>query len=193
MFTGIVECMGKIVKIENDRTNINIEIKSPISNLLKVDQSVSHNGICLTVTKVEGDIHRITAIDETISKTNLKFWKKGDEVNLERSLLFNSRIDGHLVQGHVDTTGKCEKVTDKNGSKKFVINYFQNELFRTIEKGSIAVNGISLTVVESKINQFAVEIIPYTLNNTNLKAIEPGSILNLEFDIIGKWVKEWMK
>lgn len=192
MFTGIVECMGEVVSIGSEGTNKNIDIKSAISNLLKVDQSVSHNGICLTVTKIVGNIHSVTAIDETINKTNLKYWQIGDIINLERSMKMNGRIDGHIVQGHVDTTGKCLSVTDKNGSKKIVIKYKDDTQYRTIEKGSVALNGISLTVVDNKKGEFSVEIIPYTYNNTNLKNIETGDELNIEFDIIGKWVREWM-
>lgn len=193
MFTGIVECLGEVVSIESDGTNKNIDIKSSISNQLKVDQSVSHNGICLTVTKVLGDIHSVTAIEETITKTNIKTWENGDIINLERSMVMNGRIDGHIVQGHVDTTGICTEISDKNGSKKLVIKYTENDMFRTIHKGSVTLNGISLTVVESLKGEFSVEIIPYTLNNTNLKFVKSGSVLNIEFDIVGKWIKEWMK
>lgn len=193
MFTGIVECIGEVISVDNDRTNKTIGIKSEISNQLKVDQSVSHNGICLTVIKVEGDIHYVTAISETIQKTDIEYWKIGIKINLERSMQMNGRLDGHIVQGHVDITGVCSLFEDKNGSIKIVIKYDTSNENRTIEKGSITINGISLTVVESKLGEFSVEIIPYTLNNTNLKNLKVGNNVNIEFDIIGKWVKEWMK
>ncbi|MCC6721967.1 MAG: riboflavin synthase [Bacteroidia bacterium] len=193
MFTGIVECIGEVISVDNDRTNKTIGIKSEISNQLKVDQSVSHNGICLTVIKVDGDIHYVTAISETIQKTDIEYWEKGIKINLERSMQMNGRFDGHIVQGHIDITGVCSLFEDKNGSIKIVIKYDSSNENRTIEKGSITINGISLTVVESKLGEFSVEIIPYTLNNTNLMNLKVGNIVNLEFDIIGKWVKEWMK
>lgn len=193
MFTGIIECTGIVISVDEDRSNKQICIKSEISKNLKIDQSVAHNGICLTVTKTTGNMHYVTAIAETINKTELKNWKAGNEINLERSMVMNGRIDGHIVQGHVDTTGICSKIEDKNGSKKIVIKYDSANEYKTIPKGSITLNGISLTVVDSSDSEFSVEIIPYTLENTNLKNINEGNEVNLEFDIIGKWVKEWMK
>ncbi len=188
MFTGIVEALGVVKKLEKDRSNLHIFIESPISNQLKIDQSVSHNGICLTVVGVEGDVHQVTAIDETLQKTNLSGLKEGESVNLERCTPANGRFDGHIVQGHVDQTATCIEKTAQNGSWLFTFQYDPSTHNITVEKGSITVNGISLTVVNSLADRFSVAIIPYTIEHTNLQGVEVGSIVNLEFDIIGKYV-----
>ncbi len=189
MFTGIIEALGKIREVREDRTNKSFCFESPISNELRIDQSVSHNGVCLTVTKVEGNSHWATAIDETLSKSNLGQLKPGDEVNLERCMVANGRFDGHVVQGHVDQTGKCVTVKDQDGSWLFEIEYDPTGGNVTVEKGSISINGVSLTCFNSKDNGFTVAIIPYTYEHTNFHHIKSGSIVNLEFDIIGKYVK----
>lgn len=189
MFTGIIEALGKVKEIRMDRTNKSFCFESPISNELRVDQSVSHNGVCLTVTKVDGATHWVTAIDETLSKSNLGQLIPGDEVNLERCMVANGRFDGHVVQGHVDQTGKCISVKDQNGSWLFDFEYNPAEGNVTVEKGSISINGVSLTCFNSKSNGFTVAIIPYTFEHTNFHQIKEGSMVNLEFDIIGKYVK----
>jgi len=188
MFTGIVEALGVVKKIEKDQSNLHIFIESPISHTLKIDQSVSHNGICLTVVHTDGDLHQVTAIDETLQKTNLSTLKEGEYVNLERCTAANGRFDGHIVQGHVDQTATCIEKTDQNGSWLFTFQYDPAQNNITVEKGSVTVNGISLTVVNSQKDRFSVAIIPYTIEHTNLKYVEVGSIVNLEFDIIGKYV-----
>lgn len=193
MFTGIIECMGKIESVSIEGTNKNFKIKSEISHELRVDQSLAHDGVCLTITKVENDCHWITAIDETLNKTTLNTWKSGDEINLERCLKLGERLDGHWVQGHVDTTGICTKITDEGGSWKYEIEFQNASDLRTVAKGSITLNGISLTVVDSNPGRFSVAIIPYTFEHTSIKHVKIGCSVNLEFDIIGKWVKEWMK
>lgn len=188
MFTGIIETLGNVTNIINNQSNIDITISSSISNQLKIDQSVAHNGVCLTVTNVAGNTHTVTAIDETLNKTNLGNWKIGTLVNLERCMQLNGRLDGHIVQGHVDQTAVCLSVTETDGSWLYTFEH-QNDLNHlTVEKGSITVNGISLTVVNSQNNQFSVAIIPYTFENTNLKTVVVGSKVNLEFDIIGKYI-----
>ncbi|HAE69594.1 MULTISPECIES: riboflavin synthase [Sphingobacterium] len=192
MFTGIIETLGKIENIEQEKSNIHFYVSSAISNELKIDQSVSHNGVCLTVVGLNNDLHKVTAIDETLQKTNLAQLKVGDLINLERCTLAGGRFDGHIVQGHVDQTARCIQKKDENGSFIFT---FQYDVFKqniTVEKGSITVNGISLTVVDSKDDQFSVAIIPYTLEHTNLQQVEVGSTVNLEFDIIGKYVTKIM-
>ena len=193
MFTGIIECLGKIESVSKDGTNKTFKIKSNISHELKIDQSLAHDGVCLTITKIENDCQWVTAIDETLSKTTLNTWVQGDEINLERCLKLGDRLDGHWVQGHVDTTGICKKITDENGSWKYEIEFQNAENFRTVDKGSITLNGTSLTVVDSEPGKFSVAIIPYTYEHTSIKHLKIGSLVNLEFDIIGKWVKEWMK
>src|SRR5690606_36953448 len=172
MFTGIVEALGVVKKLEKDRSNLHIFIESPISNQLKIDQSVSHNGICLTVVGVEGDVHQVTAIDETLQKTNLSGLKEGESVNLERCTPANGRFDGHIVQGHVDQTATCIEKTAQNGSWLFTFQYDPSTHNITVEKGSITVNGISLTVVNSLADRFSVAIIPYTIEHTNLQGVE---------------------
>ena len=190
MFTGIIEAFGKVESIHKDQENLNLTINSPISSKLKVDQSISHNGVCLTVIDCNNKNHTVTAINETLNKTNLKYIKKNDLINLERAMKLNTRLDGHIVQGHIDQTAECTSYEKLNGS--WVYN-FQYDLIKnniTIEKGSITINGVSLTVINSKKNSFSVAIIPYTFNNTNFHIITKGSIVNLEFDIIGKYISK---
>ncbi len=188
MFTGIIETLAKVEKIENENTNVHFTFSSSITHELKIDQSVAHNGVCLTVVKIEGDNYTVTAIDETLKRTNLSLLTVGDLVNLERCMPANGRFDGHIVQGHVDTTAKCIDVKDLNGSWEFVFEHEHNKNFVSVEKGSITINGVSLTVVQSTATSFSVCIIPYTFENTNFKTIKPGSKINLEFDIVGKYV-----
>lgn len=189
MFTGIIESIGKIDRIVEDRTNRYFHISSPISSELKIDQSVSHNGVCLTVTKVMDGTHWVTAIDETLSKSNLGKVREGDILNLERCMIANGRFDGHIVQGHVDQVGTCVNVKETDGSWLFDFEYDPSLGNITVEKGSISVNGVSLTCFNSKDGGFTVAIIPYTYENTGFKQIKKGITVNLEFDIIGKYVK----
>lgn len=188
MFTGIIETLGRVTNIREENTNKHFTLMSPFTNELKIDQSVAHNGVCLTVVGIEGDAYTVTAIDETLQKTNLNSLKEGDIVNLERCMQANGRFDGHVVQGHVDQTAVCESVEDENGSWVFTFQYDTGKGNVTVEKGSICVNGISLTVVNSKEDAFSVAIIPYTYEHTNLQHVKPGDTVNLEFDIIGKYV-----
>ena len=188
MFTGIIETLGTIQEIKKENTNIHIKINSSITNELKIDQSVAHNGICLTVVAIEDSFYTVTAIDETIKKTNLAHWKVGDKENLERAMKLGDRLDGHIVQGHVDQTGTCIVAEQTNGSWLYTFEYDEKLNNITIEKGSITVNGVSLTVVNSKKNQFSVAIIPYTYENTNFKNFKIGTKVNLEFDVIGKYI-----
>jgi riboflavin synthase len=190
MFTGIVEAMGKVVDVERDRTNINFTIETPLAAELKVDQSMAHDGVCLTVVDVDYDKNRyvVTAIDETLEKTCLREWKPGYEVNLERSMSMENRFDGHIVQGHVDQTAVCEKVTEEDGSWRFYFSYDKSKNNITVEKGSISVNGVSLTVVDSEEGMFSVAIIPYTYDNTNFHNFKKGTVVNIEFDVFGKYV-----
>jgi riboflavin synthase len=188
MFTGIVETLGVITKIEKDQENLHLSLTSTITNELKIDQSVSHNGICLTVTAIEGNQYNVTAIKETIQKTNIASWKVSDVVNLERAMKLGDRLDGHLVQGHVDQTAVCTQIESAQGSTYFTFEYDKSLGNITIEKGSITVNGVSLTVVNSGTNSFSVAIIPYTFEHTNFKNIKVGDLVNLEFDVIGKYI-----
>ena len=189
MFTGIVEASGEIIGLKKSGSNLLLTIRSSISKKLKVDQSVSHNGACLTVVNVKNNTHEVIAIDETLKKTNLGFLQKGDSVNLERSLTMNSFLDGHLVHGHVDTTAICKKIENKNGSRIFTFTHPANKNFITIEKGSVCVNGVSLTIVDCGKSFFSVAIIPYTFENTNFRFIKEKNKVNVEFDIIGKYVE----
>ena len=186
MFTGIVETMAKVVSLKRELGNLHITLESAITSELKIDQSVAHNGVCLTVVATEGKNYTVTAIDETLQKTNLGELEVGSFVNLERCMQMNGRLDGHIVQGHVDTTGICKSIEDEDGSWKFTFTYDSAHV--TVEKGSITVNGVSLTVVDSKDNEFSVCIIPYTLEHTNFHSLKVGDTINLEFDIIGKYV-----
>lgn len=188
MFTGIIETLGIIVNIEKEQDNLHFTLSSEITNELKVDQSVAHNGICLTVVSVENNKYTVTAIRETIEKTNIGQWKVSDMINLERAMKLGDRLDGHLVQGHIDQTAICTHIEPANGSTYFSFEYDKSLGNITIEKGSITVNGVSLTVVNSGINTFSVAIIPYTWEHTNFKTFEIGSVVNLEFDVIGKYV-----
>jgi riboflavin synthase len=189
MFTGIIETLGEITQLEKKDSNINFTIQSNITNELKIDQSVAHNGVCLTVVNINGSEYTVTAINETLEKTNLGDLKKGDKVNLERAMKLGSRLDGHIVQGHVDQVGVCTAIKNENGSWIFTFNYDTELKNVTIEKGSITVNGTSLTVVDSKKDSFSVAIIPYTYENTLFHSYKVGTRVNLEFDVIGKYVK----
>lgn len=190
MFTGIIEQLGEVTKISHEADNIHFTIEAPFSQELTIDQSVAHNGCCLTVVNISEKQYVVTAISETLRKTNLGSWKIGTIVNLERCMQLNGRLDGHIVQGHVDTTAECIEILDENGSWKFTFRY--SAPFVTVEKGSITVNGTSLTVVDSKKNEFSVCIIPYTFEYTNFHTLKVGSTVNLEFDIIGKYVAKLM-
>jgi riboflavin synthase len=189
MFTGIIETFGTVEDIRSEGFNKTFKIATTIAHELKVDQSVSHNGVCLTVTKTETGSYWTTAIHETLSKSNLGQLKKGDRVNLERCMIANGRFDGHVVQGHVDQTGKVRSIVDQQGSWLFEFGYDASQGNVTVEKGSIAVNGISLTCFNSKTDSFSVAIIPYTFDHTNIGQLKVGDSVNLEFDIIGKYVK----
>ena len=188
MFTGIIETLGTIQEIKKENTNVHITMNSSITSELQIDQSVAHNGICLTVVAIKDSFYIVTAIDETIKKTNLSDWKVGDSVNLERAMKLGDRLDGHIVQGHVDQTGICITAKATDGSWLYRFEYDESLNNITIEKGSITVNGVSLTVVNSEKNQFSVAIIPYTHEHTNFKNFEVGTKINLEFDVIGKYV-----
>lgn len=188
MFTGIIETTGRVVDLQKDRDNLHLIIGSDISNELKIDQSVAHNGVCLTVVALADGMHTVTAIKETLNKTNLGNLKIGDLINLERCMQMNGRLDGHIVQGHVDQTALCTSVKEMAGSWEYTFTYDPSAGNITVEKGSICVNGISLTVVNSKTDSFSVAIIPYTFEHTNMQNLREGDTINLEFDIIGKYV-----
>ena len=188
MFTGIIEAFAKVYNIKKEEDNIHLTFQSSISSELKVDQSIAHNGVCLTVVSCDERFYTVTAIKETLEKTNLGQLKVGDLVNVERAMKFGDRLDGHIVQGHVDQTAKCVSIKTLDGSWKYTFKYNKNSDNVTVEKGSITVNGVSLTVVNSKENEFSVAIIPYTYENTNFKIIEVGQTVNLEFDMIGKYI-----
>ena len=192
MFTGIIEALGKIQSIENENGNTHFTIQSPISHLLQIDQSIAHNGVCLTVTSVNDNMHIVTAIAETLEKTNLRNWNENDAVNLERCMQMNGRLDGHIVQGHVDTTAVCLNVEQKDGSSEFTFKIDEKFAALIIEKGSITVNGISLTCFNVTNNTFTVAIIPYTFENTNIHNVTEGHIVNIEFDIIGKYLQRYL-
>lgn len=188
MFTGIIETLGCVKKIKKDQGNTHFTIQTNITNELKIDQSVAHNGVCLTVVEIFDDNYVVTAIKETLDKTNLDKLSVDEEVNIERAMKLGDRLDGHIVQGHVDQIAVCTEIIENDGSWIFTFSYDSNANNITIEKGSITVNGVSLTVVGSKSNQFSVAIIPYTFENTNFCKLEQGSVVNLEFDVIGKYV-----
>ena len=191
MFTGIIEEIGSVKAISREAGNIHFTIAAKMTKELKVDQSVAHNGCCLTVVAIHEECYQVTAIQETLDKTNLNHWEIGTKVNLERCLVMNGRLDGHIVQGHVDTVATCTHYEEQNGSWKYTFQYKDEQL--TVEKGSISINGTSLTVVDSQEKGFSVCIIPYTFENTNFKNLKTGDIVNLEFDIIGKYVAKWMQ
>ncbi|MEN2718985.1 riboflavin synthase [Capnocytophaga sputigena] len=193
MFTGIIEEIGKIVRIEREQANLHLYVKSSFTNELKIDQSVAHNGVCLTVVAIDGDVYQVTAIAETLAKTHLGSLQVGDAVNLERGMLLNTRLDGHIVQGHIDQTGTCSAIQEEAGSTRFTFQYNPSTGNVVIEKGSITVNGVSLTVVDATRDSFSVAVIPYTLAHTNLQHLQIGSIVNLEFDVIGKYVARLMQ
>jgi riboflavin synthase len=192
MFTGIIESQGTISEMIKEGGNVHLIISSSLCPELSVDQSVSHDGICLTIVEVNEDSYKVTAIQETLDKTNLRDKQVGSHINLERAMKLGARLDGHIVQGHVDETGICTKVEEVNGSWYYTFTYQKSNDNITIEKGSITVNGVSLTVVNSKVNEFSVAIIPYTYENTNFKQITKGDTVNLEFDVVGKYVKRLM-
>lgn len=194
MFSGIVEEAAEVIALEKEKENLNITLKCSFAHELKVDQSISHNGVCLTVVKCDDKSYTVTAIRETLEKSNLGLLKSGDKVNLERSASLNGRLDGHMVQGHVDQTAVCTEVREAEGSWYFRFEYdaVQDD-YITVEKGSVSVNGVSLTVVNSKDNSFEVAIIPYTYEITNFHQFKPGTIVNLEFDIIGKYIARIVK
>lgn len=192
MFTGIIENLAKIISINKSKSNLDITLSSSLTSEFKIDQSISHNGICLTITNIDGNNYTVTAIEETINKTTINNWKKGDSVNLERAMKLGYRLDGHMIQGHVDQIGTCVDFTMKDGSWEYVIQYEKSENI-TVEKGSIAVNGVSLTVIDSKTSSFKVAIIPYTYEHTNFKTLRKGDLINLEFDILGKYLFKMSK
>jgi len=190
MFTGIIETLGLIEEIEKDSDNILVTVSSVITQELKIDQSVAHNGVCLTVVGIENDKYKVTAIRETVEKTSIGDWKVGDLLNLERAMKLGDRLDGHIVQGHVDQIGICKSISEANGSWYFTFEYDSKVSNITIEKGSITVNGVSLTVVNSKSSEFSVAIIPYTFEHTNFKTFKVGTKINLEFDVVGKYISK---
>ncbi len=197
MFSGIVEDAATVMALERDKGNLHLTLKCSFTHELKVDQSVAHNGVCLTVVKINGDLYTVTAIQETLDKSNLGLLKVGDKVNLERSMLMNGRLDGHIVQGHVDQTAECVELKEADGSWYYTFRYEidkekASQGYMTVEKGSVCVNGVSLTVVNSRDDRFSVAIIPYTYEFTNFHQIKPGSIVNLEFDILGKYISRLM-
>lgn len=186
MFTGIIETLAKVENIKEDQGNIHFTLSAPFTNELKIDQSVAHDGVCLTVVEIENQNYTVTVIAETLNKTNLRNWKKGSIVNVERCMKLGERLDGHIVQGHVDTTAVCKSVTSVDGSWEFEFNYETDDV--TVPKGSITINGVSLTVVKSTDKSFSVCIIPYTYEHTNFHTFKEGTVVNLEFDVIGKYV-----
>ncbi|MBQ4819916.1 riboflavin synthase [Aquimarina sp. MMG016] len=189
MFTGIIEELGMITSLQNDKENLDITVRANFTSELKIDQSVAHNGVCLTVVSIKGDTYTVTAIKETLDKTNLSDLKEGHLVNLERGMKLGARLDGHIVQGHVDQTAVCTAISESDGSWYFTFSYDPALSNITIEKGSVTVNGVSLTVVNSKKHEFSVAIIPYTYEHTNFNTFQKGTTVNLEFDVIGKYVK----
>ena len=198
MFSGIVEEAAQVVALQSDKGNLHLTMKCSFVNELKIDQSVAHNGVCLTVVSMTEDTYTVTAIKETLERSNLGNLKVGDKVNLERSMLMNGRLDGHIVQGHVDQTAVCAEVKEADGSWYYTFEYaFDKEMaqqgYMTVEKGSVCVNGVSLTVCNSQQNSFQVVIIPYTHDNTNFCQIEKGTVVNLEFDIVGKYISKMMQ
>ena len=191
MFTGIIEDLGRIIELKKDKGNLHITIESSLTPELKIDQSVSHNGVCLTVVQKTDTTYVVTAIQETLEKTNLRKLAKGDFVNLERAMIMGARLDGHIVQGHVDQVGTCTRVTEENSSWRYDFKYDTNLGNLTIEKGSITINGVSLTVIDALEDGFSVAIIPYTFEHTTFKSLARDSTVNLEFDVIGKYVKRF--
>lgn len=191
MFTGVIEDQGIVLGLEVNRGNLNITLSSKLTSEFKIDQSVSHNGICLTIVEIKDNAYTVTAIKETIAKTNIGKWQIGEVVNLERAMIIGARLDGHMIQGHIDQVGECFKIDKTNGSWEYTFQYNPSDNL-TVEKGSIAVNGISLTVVRSDDNSFSVAIIPYTYNHTNFQNLTIGSVVNLEFDVLGKYLAKML-
>lgn len=193
MFTGIIEEVATVTQLQKEKDNLHITVKSNITSELKIDQSVAHNGVCLTVVDINKDEYTVTAIEETLNKSNISSLNVGSKVNLERAMKLGSRLDGHIVQGHVDQVAECINVEEQEGSWIFTFSYDTSLNNVTIEKGSITVNGVSLTVVNSKLNEFSVAIIPYTHKHTNFNTFKKGTIVNLEFDVVGKYVKRLLE
>lgn len=193
MFTGIIESLGVVEKIQKEGTNLHLTIASPISNELKIDQSIAHDGVCLTVVAQDEKTHTVTAIKETLDKSSIGAWELGHLVNLERAMVSGARLDGHMVQGHVDMRGVCIGVKDEDGSKIFRFRYPRDKHHIVVDKGSICINGVSLTVVDPVDDIFSVAIIPFTIEHTNFKEIKEGTTVNLEFDIIGKYIAQYME
>lgn len=193
MFTGIIEALGQIKNITTEGTNVHFEVASPIATELKIDQSVSHNGVCLTVVALTDNTHTVTAIQETLDKTNLGDLKIGSTVNLERAMMANARLDGHMVQGHVDTTGICTAFKEADGSWYYSFKYEKNPNHLLVDKGSVCINGVSLTVIDPTVDSFSVAIIPFTYEHTTFGQLQAGDRINLEFDIIGKYIAKYMK
>ncbi|MBL7797910.1 MAG: riboflavin synthase [Saprospiraceae bacterium] len=192
MFTGIIEALGVVRKVEKDRSNVHFTIESPISGELRVDQSMSHNGVCLTVVETGTQHHVVTAVEETLRRTNLGAWQTGTLVNLERCLPIGGRLDGHMVQGHVDTLATCVEVLETGGSWRFTFRYLPTPEHLLVDKGSVCLNGVSLTVVEPRDDLFSVAIIPFTWEHTNFRTLAPGDTVNIEFDIIGKYIARYL-
>lgn len=188
MFTGIIESIGEIIALNQDGGNLHITLRCAFTHELKIDQSLAHDGVCLTIVDIQGDQYTVTAIEETLDKSNLSHWRVGGLVNLERAMQLGARLDGHIVQGHVDITGVCKSVAQKDGSWHYHFTYDEDSGHVTVSKGSITINGVSLTVVDSAPGLLSVAIIPYTYEHTNFKTLQSGSVVNLEFDIIGKYV-----
>ena len=193
MFTGIIETLGKIQKIERENSNVHFTVASSLSHELKIDQSVAHNGVCLTVVEMPEGAHVVTAIEETLKKSNLNDWKVGTLVNIERCMQMNGRLDGHIVQGHVDATAKCIDIKDENGSWEFRFEYPKAYQHLIVDKGSVCINGTSLTVVNPKENQFSVAIIPFTFEHTNFQSLQVGDAINIEFDLVGKYLARYIE
>lgn len=193
MFTGIIETLGKVEHIRQEGSNVHFTIASLVSQELKVDQSIAHNGVCLTVVGLGAGTHTVTAIEETLQRSSLGQWQPGSLVNLERAMAANSRLDGHIVQGHVDAVGTCLAIDERDGSWYYRFGYQPDETQLLVDKGSICVNGVSLTVVKPTLDSFSVAIIPYTYENTNFQSLRPGDTVNLEFDIIGKYIAQYVK
>jgi riboflavin synthase len=189
MFTGIIEGIAEVVSLKKDESNMHFSLRSVMTNELRIDQSLAHNGVCLTVVDIVADVYTVTVINETLQKSNLGLLKLGSKVNLERSIKMGSRLDGHMVQGHVDQTAICVKLEEDNGSYIYTFEHKKSNNM-TVEKGSVCVNGVSLTVINSKHNSFSVAIIPYTFEHTNLQAIKKGTVVNIEFDILGKYISK---
>lgn len=192
MFTGIIESLGKVVKVEKDRSNVHFFVESDLAHALKIDQSLSHNGVCLTVVELLDGMHRVTAVDETLRRSNLGSWQNGTRVNLERCLPIGGRLDGHLVQGHVDAVAICTEVLETEGSWRFTFRYQPSPEHLLVDKGSVCLNGVSLTVVEPHDDFFSVAIIPYTWDHTNFKSLRVGDTVNIEFDVIGKYISRYL-